>query len=144
VVLVAGIVPGEQQNMLAVFPPRSRMAFRALDALSKLSRQDFKLPRPAITSYLCNGIDPMEVVHVVGLFGPMPSRVMKTRMSLAESNSRCPVTYVVLTRDRLLPLAVQQRMAQRVPDVETIELDSCHQVMLYRPRELADILLRYA
>jgi hypothetical protein len=30
-----------------------------------------------------------------------------------------------------------------VPGVEIVELDSCHQVMLQQPRELADILLDY-
>ena len=113
-------------------------------ALSKLSRQELKLPQEVIYRYLCNGIDHMEVVHVVGLFGALPTRVLKTRLSLDEPQPSCPVTYVVLTQDRVLPAEVQQRMAQQFTGIEVVELDSCHQVMLSKPRELANILLGYA
>jgi pimeloyl-ACP methyl ester carboxylesterase len=146
VVLIAGIIPREHQNMLAVFPRRSKVAFQLLSKLSKLSRQEFKLPRPIISGYLCNDIDPMEVVHIVGRFGPLPLRVLRTKITLGESQGRCPIAYIVLKQDKILPLEVQWRMAGRVrrPGFEMVELDSCHQAMLHRPRELADILLRYA
>ena len=56
----------------------------------------------------------------------------------------CPATYVVLTQDKLMPPDVQERMAQRIPGIEVVSVDSCHQVMLYKPKDLADILLKYA
>ena len=37
-----------------------------------------------------------------------------------------------------------RRMAERFEGAETVEMDSCHQVMAQRPKELAEILLRYA
>lgn len=143
-VLVAGIVPQNQRNMLGVFPRRTRTAFTLLNGLSKLSGQDLRLPKAVIGSILCNGMGPMEVVEVLGFFGPLPTRVLKTKVQSEDSALPCPVTYVELTRDKLLPFEVQERMAQRLPGAEILPLDSCHQVMLENPREMADLLLRYA
>jgi pimeloyl-ACP methyl ester carboxylesterase len=144
VVLVAGVVPFGQRAMLSALPQRTQAGFRLLAALSKLSRQRLRLPRSLISGRLCNGMDPMEVVQVLGLFGPLPTRVLKTRIPLGEWRLPCPVTYVVLTQDRVIPPVLQERMASRVPGVEIASLVSCHQVMLHRPRELADLLLRYS
>ena len=144
IVLVAGMVPLYQRNMLSVLPQATRTGFRVLSALSKLSGNEFKLPRSVINNFLCNGMDPMEIVQVLGFFGAMPTRVLTTRVSLDRPEPSCPVTYVVLTRDKLLPPSLQHRMAQRVPGVEIKQLESCHQVMWYDPRELADMLLDYA
>ena len=143
-VLVAGIVPVSQRSMLSALPPRTRSRFRILSALSKLSRQDLRFPPTTIGRYLCNGMDPMEVVHTLGLFGPLPTRVLTARVPLEDGPPACPVTYVVLTQDKLLPQEVQLRMAERIPNARVVSVDSCHQVMLYKPRELADILLEYA
>jgi pimeloyl-ACP methyl ester carboxylesterase len=86
----------------------------------------------------------MEIVQVIGMFGPLPTRVLKSRVTRDGLEVPCPVSYVVLTEDRILPPEVQRSMAERIPNVEVIELESCHEVGLYRPRELADILLSLA
>ena len=143
-VLVAGIVPVSQRSMLSALPQRTRGGFRMLAALSKLSRQDFRFPRLLIGRYLCNGMDPMEVIHILGLFGPLPVRVLTSRLPLDDGPPPCPVTYVVLSRDKLVPPAAQERVARRIPDAEIVSMDSCHQVTLCQPKGLADILLGYA
>ena len=143
-VLVAGIVPPNQKNMLGVLPRRTRTVFTLLDGLSKLSRQDLKFPKSVVASILCNGMGPMEVVEVLGFFGPLPTRVLKTKVPLGVSALPCPVTYVELTRDRMLPPNAQHRMARRLPGVEIVRLDSCHQVMLQNPKEMAGMLLSFA
>ena len=143
-VLVAGIIPVSQRSMLSALPQRARSGFRMLAALSKLSRQEFRFPRSLIGRYLCNGMDQMDVVQTLGFFGPIPTRVLSARLSLDDGPPPCPVTYIVLTQDNILPPEAQERMAQRIADVELISMDSCHQVMLYKPKELAEILLGYA
>ena len=143
-ILVAGVVPQNQKNMLASLPRRSRTLFTLLNGLSKLSRQDLRLPKSLIGPVLCNGMGPMEVVEVLGFFGPLPTRVLKTKVPMEESDLPCPVTYVELTRDRLLPPDAQERMAQRLPGAEIVSLDSCHQVMQQNPKEMAEVLLRFA
>ena len=143
-VLVAGIVPQDQKNMLGALPRRTRTAFTLLNGLSRLSGKDLKFPKAVIGSVLCNGMGPMEVVEVLGFFGPLPTRVLKTKVPTEDSALPCPVTYVELTRDKLLPPDVQARMARRLPGAEILPLDSCHQVMLQNPKEMANMLLRYA
>ena len=143
-VLVAGIVPVSQRSMLSAMPQSTRRGYRLLVGLSKLSRQDCRFPKATISRLLCNGMDPMQVIHFLGFFGPLPTRVLTARISLDDGPPPCPVTYVVLNQDKLLPADLQERMARRIPDVEVVSLDSCHEAMLYKPKELADILLKYA
>lgn len=144
VVLVAGIVPALNRTLLSACSLRMRTAFSAFSFLSLLSRQELKLPRPAISGFLCNGMDSMEVVQLVGHFSPLPTKVLKSRLPMDDSTLPCPATYIVLTEDKLIPPDAQRRMAERFEGMETVEIESCHQVMAQRPKELADILLRYA
>ena len=143
-VLVAGIVPVSQRSMLSAMPQATQGRYRLLVALSKLSRQDCKYPKATISRLLCNGMDPMQVIQALGFFGPLATRVLTARVSLDDGPPPCPVTYVVLNQDRLLPSETQERMARRMPGVEIVSLDSCHEAMLYKPKELAEILLKYA
>ena len=143
-VLIAGIVPVRRRSMLSALSHKTRGGFRMLAALSKLSRQDLRLPSSIIGKYLCNGMDAMDVVHSLGNYGPIPTRALTARLLLDEEPPPCPVTYVVLTRDKMLPPKTQVRMAHRVPYAELTTVDSCHQVMLDRPKELADLLLEFA
>ena len=144
VVLVAGIVPAHQRPLLSACPARTRTAFRLFSMLSSLSRQEFKLPSSAINGFLCNGMDSMEVVQLLGFFGPLPTRVLKSRLPMETSELPCPVTYVMLTQDKMFPPDAQARVAEQFEGVETVEIESCHQVMAQHPQELAEVLLRYA
>ena len=144
VVLEAGIVPAPQRPLLSACPARTRTAFRLFSMLSSLSRQEFKLPSSAINRFLCNGMDSMEVVQLLGFFGPLPTRVLKSRLPMETSELPCPVTYVMLTQDKVFSPDAQARVAERFEGVETVEIESCHQVMAQHPQELAEVLLRYA
>ena len=144
VVLVAGIVPAPQRPLISACSSRTRTAFRMVSMLSSMSRQDVRMPSYVINEYLCNGIDSMEVVQMMGFFGPMPTRVMKSRLPMENIELPCPVTYVVLTQDKVIASELQARIAARFNEVETVEIDSCHQVMAQRPKELAEVLLRYS
>ena len=144
VVLVAGIVPAPQRTLLSACPPRTRAAFKLLSILSSLSRQELKLPRPAINQFICNGMDSMDVVQMVGFFTPLPTKAIKSRLPMEDTTLPCPLTYVVLTQDKLIPPDAQRLISERFEGAETVEIESCHQVMAQRPKELAEVLLRYA
>ena len=143
-VRVAGSVPAPQRTLRSACPAKTRTAFRVMSLLSKLSRQDLKLPSPVINGYLCNGMDSMEVVRLLGFLGPLPTRVLKSRLPMETSELPCPVTYIMLTQDKLFPPDAQSRVAARFEGAETVEIESCHQVMAQHPKELAEVLLRYA
>jgi pimeloyl-ACP methyl ester carboxylesterase len=143
-VLVAGMVPAHQDHMLNLLPRRTRNALLARAALGRLSRRPLALPQKFIRRSLCNGLTPQEVTQIVGRFGPLPVKVLKTPLAVAGIKLPCPVTCLVLTQDRLVPPALQRRMAGRVPGAETVELDSCHQALQHRPSELAQLLIRHS
>lgn len=144
IVLVAGIVPAQQRTLISAYSQRARFGYRLFSFLSSLSRQEFKLPNYAIYSYLCNTMDTMAVVQTMGFFGPLPTRVLKSRISLGENGLPSPLTYVVLTQDKMIAPDAQKQTAERFGSEEIVEIEACHQVMLQKPEQLAEILLRYA
>jgi pimeloyl-ACP methyl ester carboxylesterase len=128
--------------MIDELPFFSRLGFQGMSKLGGLLGWDTRMPRGVVQRYLCNGMDPMAVVESIGYFGPLPVGVLRAKpLELPEITS--PITYAVLTRDRVLPVATQRRMAAGLPNAEVIELESCHQVSLYQPRELAEVLRGY-
>ena len=144
VVLFAGIIPDEGKNSLDMLPRASRLGFKIIARLNRILKKDFRLPKAAIANIYCNGMDPLDVVQIVGRFSPIPLELVLTRVNLSELALNCPITYVPLWRDSLVPSVTQKRMAQRLEGVEVAgELNSCHQVMIEHPKQVADILLRY-
>ena len=83
----------------------------------------------------------MDRVQTVGHFGPLPLRMLTEPVTLSLDPLPCPVTYVVLTDDRLISAGRQQAMADRIPGATVVQLESGHQVTVQRPRELAETLL---
>ncbi|MEE8465237.1 MAG: alpha/beta hydrolase [Dehalococcoidia bacterium] len=144
VVLVAGIVPAPQRPLISACSAKTRTAIRVFSMLSSLSRQELKLPSPAINGFLCNGMDSMDIVQLTGFLGPLPTKVLRSRLPMESSELPCPVTYVVLTQDKMIPPDAQARIAERFEGAEMVEIESCHQVMAQHPKELAEVLLRYA
>ena len=69
---------------------------------------------------------------------------MYGRTNRRDFESGCPSTYVVLTQDKLFSTGAQQGMARRLAEVEIEDLRASHAAMLHNPKELAEILLRYA
>jgi len=57
-----------------------------------------------------------------------------------------PVTWVLLARDRSMPPRWQRLFAREVGGdaVEIVEIDAPHDAMISRPRQVAEVLLRYA
>ena len=108
-----------------------------------MSSRELKLARPAIDAYLCNDMDVMEVAQMLGFFCPLPIRLLNSRIALDDSLPS-PLTYVVLTKDRLIGSDVQKRTAERLSSQDTVEIEACHQVMWEKPEELAEALMRYA
>ena len=143
IIMFSGIVPWDGGTILGSLPMAPGLTVRLVSRVHRLMGRELHLPRPFIYRSLCNGMDPMEVVKYVGSFRPLPLGVLQAKISREELDSAIPVTYVVLERDRVLSPDYQRRMAWRLPNAEVISLDSCHQAMLQRPREVAEIILRY-
>lgn len=144
IALVAGMAPENGRAPLSLYPPKIRRRLALNLNLSKLLGRDPRLPPRLIARYLCNGMAPGEIAASLGFFGPLPTRALESKTAPLNLELPCPVSYIVLEKDLLLPRETQLRMARRIPDVELLHLDACHQAPLHRPRELADILLGLA
>ena len=144
IVMVGGIIPGRKRSFMSVFPPLTRLAFIMMTAPNGSKSKGLKLPKHVISNVLCSSMSAEEVIQAVGFFQPVPVKVMKSRVNLRDVVAPSPITYVVLTQDKLVSPRTQRRMAPRLGQVELVDLDSCHAAMLHSPRALAHILLRYA
>ena len=143
VILVAGIVPPQQRPLISACARRARIGYRLRSFFNAMSGRELKLSRPAIETYLCNEMDVMEMAQMLGFFCPLPTRLLNSRIALGDSIPS-PLTYVMLTKDRLIGIDVQQRTAERLSIEDTLEIEACHQVMWEKPGELAEALMRYA
>ena len=144
IVLFAGAIPDEGRSALDMFPRRNRLAFNLMARLNGRGKKEFRLPKAVISNAYCNGVDPFDTIQIVGRFTPVPLQLFRTKVYLNDLAVNCPVTYVPLWRDKLFPPEVQRRMARRLEGVEIAgELDSCHEVMIERPQQVVDILLKY-
>ena len=141
VVLVCGIVPASGQPAISTYPAPIRLLVRLCRALGTLTGKDIPAPLGAINRYRCGGLDPMDRIQAIGHFGPLPLGMLTEPVTLSLDALPCPVTYVVLTNDRLIGAGRQQAMAARIPGATVVQLDSGHQVTAQRPRELAETLL---
>ena len=143
--LIGGVVPEGQRPLISGCASGARSWFRLFSLLSTLSRQEFRFSAPAIKRFLCNSMEAMEVVQILGFFGPLPTRLLKSRISPeAISDLPAPLTSIVLTQDRLATPASQRRTAERLNSEETLEIEACHMGVWQKPEEVAEALLRYA
>ena len=144
-VLFAGVIPDEGKSALDTLPRSHRLVFKVLARLNAIARKKFGLPKAVITNLYCNGMDPFDVIQIVGRFGQLPVQLLRAGLYLDDIARICPITYVPLWRDGLFSSDLQRQMAERLGRVEiTGELDSCHEVMIEQPKQVANILLRNA
>ena len=139
--LVAGVIPDKNRSPLTRLPAVIRKRFSTRMNFGKLFGRDIRLPKSIITRYLCNGMDPSDITRALGFFGPLPSRMLETRVTLPLSELPCPVSYVVLDQDLLLPPSQQVAMARMIPNVDLRHFESCHQASLQAPTQLGELLL---
>ena len=142
VAIVGGIVPEESRPLISGCTGRISGGFKMLSSLSSLSRKELRFPYPFIGRYLCNTMSAMDVVQILGFFGPLPTRLLNSRLSL-EGDFPAPLSCIVLTQDKLVSAQAQRRTAERLNCDEVVEIESCHMGAWQHPRELADALLRY-
>jgi pimeloyl-ACP methyl ester carboxylesterase len=139
--MIAGVIPEKDKAPLSRLPGAVRKCFSPTISLNNMLGRDVRLTPSVITKYLCNGMEPREIYRALGYFGPLPTRLMKTEVDLPLSDLPCPVSYVVLDRDRMLSPSIQIAMARLVPNVDIQHLDSCHQAPLHIPSETGELLL---
>ena len=142
--LIAGVVPERNRTPLSLLPGPIRKRFSPGIGLGSIAGRDARLSPSLISKYLCNGMEPREINRALGYFGPLPTRLMKTEVDLSLADLPCPVSYIILDRDRMLSPSLQVEMARLIPNVDIQHLDSCHQAPLHRPDKTGELLLSFA
>ena len=142
--LVGAAIPEGQRPLISACASGVRSWFRLFSMLSALSRQELRFSGPVINRFLCNSMEAMEKVQILGFFGPLPIRLLNSRLSPGAADLPAPLTTIVLTEDKLITPAAQRRTAQRLNSEETLEVEACHMGVWQKPQAVADALLRYA
>ena len=69
-------------------------------------------------------------------------RIIGEKVSRSDMPAEVPRTWIVTTRDRALSTASQRRSIEALGGVQTtIEIDTCHNLMISEPERLAEILV---
>ncbi|GBD10602.1 hypothetical protein HRbin23_00246 [bacterium HR23] len=143
VVLLAGVVPPAGQTPLQALPSAVRLALRG-QRLLPAPRGYLRLHREFVLKILASDMDyPKAGALLLKRLTPIPLTPFQQALPADALKPPCPVTYVVLTQDRLYPPEHQRQTAQRL-GAEVLEIGAGHEAPLSRPEEVAQVLLRWA
>ena len=144
VILVSGVIPSCGRSMISVLPFHLRFAFTLYHLITSFIGKDMYLPKSLIYRYMCNGVDPKEIIQTIGFYGALPTRILKTSFAFDEDHFTFPVTYIVLNEDKIFSSSEQIKMAGRIPDVDLVDLKGCHQSIIHQADTGALALAKYA
>jgi pimeloyl-ACP methyl ester carboxylesterase len=128
-------------------PPQGKTTADTVSLLTQgvarlLERVSF--PRPLARWLFCNGMTAEQRALSMRLLVPdAPDTPGLTRVPADRSTlpASIPRTWVLTTRDRVVPPRVQRRFAANLGVSETVPIDTGHNAMIADPHGLADILL---
>lgn len=120
-------------------PPASQsIADLMKHPLSPVSRRlDFR-------RMFCNDMDDDAAKWLLSKLGPEPPGPMNEPLPAIAPVAGMKSTYILLERDEALPPAYQREQALNAGVDEVVTFDAGHNAFVSRPRELAELLLRYA
>jgi pimeloyl-ACP methyl ester carboxylesterase len=158
---VARRVPGRVEHLVYVscmVPPEGGSAIEALPGdLQDMTRQAVEdarhgganpiggLDEQTTRSMFCNDMDEEQARFVLDRAGTEAAVVLAEPVTRTGIPPGLPKTFVKLLQDQSLPPDHQDVLVQNLRDspggdVDVVTIDSGHDVMISRPRELADVL----
>ena len=144
-VLVGAAVPDLFHNPVETLPLPTRVALGALRLYPNTPPESVRMVKEMALALLCNDIPfPDAARAVVGRLRPIPLRPWDALPDPEALEPACPVTYLVLGRDRFLWPGTQRAMAASLLSAHVVELDCGHEAPITHPQEVADALLAYA
>jgi len=139
-VFVACTMPPEGGNVFGELDPEVAEIAKAanptgVEPLGLIDEQAMEM--------FCNGMDAVQTRFVLDNLCPEAPGPLYEPMRLAGLAQPVPRTYLKLLRDATLSQEVQDAVIARLGDAEVRTLDTCHDVMVSHPRELAELLNGY-
>ena len=98
----------------------------------------------SMETMFCNDLDDERSQWLMSQLVDEPPRLMETPVEVPRAPSGVPSTYILLERDEALPPDFQREQARAARVDEVVSLDTGHSAFVAKPRELAELLLRYA
>jgi pimeloyl-ACP methyl ester carboxylesterase len=92
----------------------------------------------------CNDLDDETREWLLSRLGPEPPGPLAQPLAPAALPADLASTYILLERDQALLPEFQREQARNAGAREIVPFDAGHSAFASRPRELADLLLRYA
>ncbi len=150
-VYVSCMVPPEGMSAIEALPEDLRdMTRRAVDESTRGGDNPIGgLDEQTIRSMFCNDMDEEQTRFVLEHTGTEVAVVLAEPTSRAGIPSDLPKTFVKLLKDQSLVPEHQDVLVQHLRDspgggVDVVTIDAGHDVMISRPKELADVLNRVA
>jgi len=133
IICVACSMPPQGKRILDTLIPPIRLA---------VGRAKNELPLWMAKHMFTNGMTPEQRAYSLSVLIPDAARLAFETVDRSALPDRIPRSWVLTRRDRSLPPRQQRRFIENLGGVEeVIELDTCHNAMISKPDELAEILL---
>jgi len=140
-IYVAAALPrnGKSQNDYTTLPEGAGDEFSGNLLLSDSSPKIATCP-PEVAARAIFSDLPEDEAYNLGLTAePQTVRVFFTPLNITDDRP-IPRGYILCTRDRAIPTALQRLMVAETPGVRVVELDSDHSPFLSHPAEFVDAL----
>jgi pimeloyl-ACP methyl ester carboxylesterase len=144
-VFVSAMVPAEGALVMDGAPSSTHDAVQAAIAESGDESSNAGLSPARIRAMFCNDMDEQQTQFVLDHTGTEAFGVFSEQVTRQGIPPALPKVYVRLLQDQALPLSDQDRAIENLCDspggeVEVIELDTGHDVMISAPAVLAEVL----
>ena len=136
-IFVSCLVPPHGQNSMEIQDSPARQALRQAGAEE---RRAGMLPESVARAMFCNDMDEAQTRFVLENLGSEAPQAIGDASDLSGLRHPIPRSYVRLARDAALSLDVQNRSIAALGEVEVVDLDTGHNVMISHPEPLARIL----
>jgi len=150
-VYVSSMVPPDGQSAIEALPEDLRPTTRQAIENARLGRGDpvGGLDEQTVRSMFCNDMDDEQARFVLEHVGTEVAVALAEPVSRAGVPPELPKTFVKLRQDQSLAPDHQDTLVQNLRDcpggdLEVVTIDAGHDVMISRPKELADVLNRIA
>lgn len=137
-VYIACCVPPQGETVLDTLQPPVSWVAGAMARLQKVSRP---IPGPMAAWMFANGMTKAQKRQVIAGLVKESSGLTRETVDRSAMPDR-PTTWIITQRDNSVKPSMQRRFIANLGNVdEVIEIDTCHNVMMSEPDQLAAMLL---
>lgn len=142
--MVNAFISNSEKTAMGNLPITRRVLFLLRGLIKMEDKRGVRPFHKALSKeLLCNGLESGPAGGIIARMTAYPFWPMVTP-AVISGFGETPSTYVVFTKDRLLPPSTQRRMSKALGDVEMVEMNGGHvSGVVMRAPEIAKLLLTY-